>query len=386
MSDFQYIDTNAALAELCQRWMGQAFVAIDTEFIRRDTFYPIAGLLQLGAEGQCVLVDPLEIDDWQPLIALLTHPEVVKVIHSCSEDLEVFQRLLGCVPKPLLDTQIGAALAGWGFGLSYQNLVLHGLGLYVDKGETRSDWLQRPLTTSQCEYAALDVLYLQRIYPKLCQVLENEGRLDWWQQECEQIIAQAENPVGPDQYYRRLKNEFKLRPRQRVALKLLCEWREHQARERDIPRGRVMKDPVCFDIAARQPKDVNGLHRIKQISTSLVRRQGEEILALLEQANDQHEIDLPPVVYPLNTQQKRQAKKLREFCQSLLEPQGLPVELLLRRRDLDALVRDRALPAGLLDWRREVIGEALLKHLSALADKEQEQELDPSHPMKEGAQ
>ncbi len=372
---YLYLDNNSALAELCERWATESYLAIDTEFIRRDTFYPIAGLIQLGAEGQCVLIDPLGISDWTPLKALLSNPGVVKLIHSCSEDLEVFQRLLGCVPKPLLDTQIGAALAGWGFGLSYQNLVLHGLGLHVDKGETRSDWLQRPLTASQCEYAALDVLHLQTIAPKLLEQLEQLGRLSWWQQECEQIVDQAENPLPVSAYYQRVKGEWKLRPRQRLILQALCEWRETEARRRDIPRGRILKDQLCFDIACRQPRDIGALSRIKNIPPSAVRRDGEAILDILATLADEESAGLPVVTPPLNGHQKHQAKTLKGLGEHIAGELSLPVEILLRKRDLEALVRDKSLPPGLAGWRESIIGNTLLERLLQPAPREQEKPL-----------
>ncbi|MBD2858510.1 ribonuclease D [Spongiibacter sp. KMU-158] len=368
--EYHYIESNDALAAICQRWINVDYLSIDTEFIRRDTFYPIAGLLQLGAEGECALVDPLTITEWSPLIELLTAPNVIKLIHSCSEDLEVFQRLLGCLPKPLLDTQIGAAMAGWGFGLSYQNLVLHGLGLYVDKGETCSDWLQRPLTESQCEYAALDVLYLQRIAPKLCQALEQQGRFGWWQEECDRLINQAENPAPLADYYQRIKNEWKLRPRQRLSLQMLCEWREHEARRRDIPRGRILKDQICFDIAFRQPRDAGSLSRIKNIPPAAVRRDGETILALLEQSQADEQTGLPAVNTPLNGPQKGLFKDLRQFGEQRAEALGLPVELLVRKRDLEALVQEKILPAGLSGWRKPVMGDALLERMQQGAGSE----------------
>ncbi len=148
------IDQDAALAEHCSRWLKLPFVAIDTEFVRTETFFPIAGLIQIGDGEQAFLIDPLKIQDWTPLVALLESPEVVKVLHACGEDLEVFQHLCSARVAPLFDTQLAAAYLGMDFSMGYSRLVSKLLGIELDKNETRSDWLQRPLTAQQLQYAA----------------------------------------------------------------------------------------------------------------------------------------------------------------------------------------------------------------------------------------
>ena len=178
-----YIDSNDSLKQFAAQWSRIKILSLDTEFIRTNTFYPIAGLLQLSDGETCYLIDPLVIDDFTPLAEIFSNKEITKLIHSGSEDLEVFDRLLGVLPEPLLDTQIGAALAGLGFSLSYQRLVDETLQIHVAKGETRSDWLQRPLTEGQIHYAALDVAYLHDVYSVISGKLEINDRLDWWQQE-----------------------------------------------------------------------------------------------------------------------------------------------------------------------------------------------------------
>lgn len=159
-----WIEQDTELAELCQRWRQQAAIAVDTEFMRTSTFYPIAGLIQIGDGKGCYLIDPLAIQDFTPLRDLLLDESVTKVLHSCSEDLVVFQRLLGIVPAPLFDTQIAAAFAGYGFSLGYAGLVKAVLNTEIPKEETRSDWLQRPLSVAQLKYAALDVAHMLIVY------------------------------------------------------------------------------------------------------------------------------------------------------------------------------------------------------------------------------
>ncbi len=358
---YEYIDTQSGLDQACAVWASAEFLALDTEFIRRDTFFPIAGLVQVGALGKLYLVDPLAITDWGGFAQLLENPELVKVLHSCSEDLEVFDRLCGAVPSPLLDTQIGAAMAGWGDGLSYQKLVLHSLDIHVEKGETRSDWLQRPLTDSQCHYAALDVEYLQQIYPRLRAQLIQQGRLHWWEEDCAGLIRQAKSPAPWSEYYRRNKSLWKLDGRERRALQLLCEWREGEARSRDIPRGRVIKDPACFELARRLPTSAGQMAAIKDIPPSAIRRYGDHLLALIEQAVDSAGDTWPEEgERPLSSGQNALLKQLREYCEKRAESLAIPVSVLARKRDFEDLIRGVA-PQGLSGWRDSVIARDLLK-------------------------
>ncbi len=165
--DIHWIRDNDSLGQFCAEWQQLPFVALDTEFMRVDTFYPIAGLLQIGDGVRAYLIDPLTIDNWQPLAALLENPAVVKVVHACSEDLEVLLRLTGSLPAPLFDTQLAAAYLNLGFSMGYSRLVQEVLGIDLPKGETRSDWLQRPLSDTQISYAAEDALHLAEVFVQL---------------------------------------------------------------------------------------------------------------------------------------------------------------------------------------------------------------------------
>jgi ribonuclease D len=358
----RYIDSDSALNECCAIWAQAEFLAIDTEFIRTDTFYPIAGLLQVGAAGLLYLIDPLNISDWSVFTDLLRRQDIPKVIHSCSEDLEVFQVLFQCVPQPLLDTQIGAALAGLGFGLSYQKLIMECLGIHVEKGETRSDWLRRPLSESQCTYAALDVLYLQKVYPLLRQRLDAKGALEWWLEDCAAITAQAESPTSPQDYYQRIKSLWKLSQRQQYTLQQLCAWRETEAKERNIPRGRVIKDPVCFDIARHMPSDLSQLGRVKDLSPGSVRRYGELILQIVSDARAAPEADLPVAApKPLTPAQTQLLKQMKVLGEAAAVAANIAPEVLLKKRDLEELIRTGALPVALCGWRAPLVGEGLLR-------------------------
>lgn len=364
---YVYVDKNDQLAQLCLEWSRANFIALDTEFIRTDTFYPITGLLQLSI-GDCnYLIDPLTIDVWQPFVELMQNTAITKVLHSCSEDLEVFDRLLGVLPTPLFDTQMAAAMLGFGFSLSYQNLVAAMLDVHVEKGETRSNWLQRPLTPSQCHYAALDVEYLPVIYQRLSDELESKGRSHWLQQDCERLVN---NFYEPASYYKKVKSGWKLSPKQLCLLDKLTQWRELQARERNVPRGRVVKDKSCFEIASVMPTETSQLSRISELGPKTVRVDGETILQMVTEVKALSNEEYPrPLPKPLPVQTGSVLKILKAIVKQASEDLNLASEILVKKRDYESLLRSGfggkayQLPQSLSGWRSGVIGEKLLAQL-----------------------
>ncbi|MBB3046513.1 ribonuclease D [Litorivivens lipolytica] len=354
--DYQYIDSDAVLETMCQQLAQAEVLALDTEFMRTDTFYPIPALLQLSDGEAVYLVDPLAISDWQALQQLLTCASPVKVMHSVSEDFEVFQRLFGVVPRPLLDTQVGAALASLDSGMGYQRLVAELLDIEVDKGETRSNWLQRPLSDSQCLYAALDVVHLLPVYRKLQSILEESGRFGWWQEEGERQVNSAQ-PLAPEQYYQRVKSGWKLSASEQARLKALCTWRETEARERDVPRGRILKDALCVDVVRRQPQSSSDLSRLKDITPSIVRRFGDAICEAIEDVPPltQNELLLPPPA----GEGRDQMKSLRQQVDKLSETLGISRDVIMSKKLLEETVRQQGLPADYRGWRSELLADTL---------------------------
>jgi len=213
------VESDAALAPVLERLSTCPELAVDTEFMRRNTYYPQVALLQLCGGDEAFLVDPLRIEDLDGLRALLTAPAVTKLLHSCSEDLEVFRCWLGVLPEPLVDTQRAAALLGEAFGLGYRALVERLCGISLDKGETRSDWLRRPLSDSQCHYAALDVTELLPAWRVLRERAEDRGRVAWVLEEGEEAraaLAERERDL-----HGRIKGAGRLSPRQTEVLRRL---------------------------------------------------------------------------------------------------------------------------------------------------------------------
>ncbi len=367
-----WIDDDASLADLCTRWSQQAAIAVDTEFMRSHTFYPHAGLIQVGDGRACYLIDPLAIKDFAPFATLMSDERVTKILHSSSEDLEVFRFLLGVIPSPLFDTQVAAAFAGFGFSIGYAGLVNATLSIELSKGETRSDWMQRPLSQSQLHYAALDVAYMPVIYGKLVQILRDHGRLTWVQDDCADLVRQAKVGSDGSDHWTKVKSAWKLSRQELAILKQLSDWREQEARDRDIPRNRIMKDATLFELAQRKPERTHQLSRFEGMPPRTQRTDGETILEIIEIARASDESLFPtslpaPLVPAQNAYMKVFKHRMREIAETL----DLPPEVLVRKKEYEAFVRSGMagkweLPQRLLGWRKQVVGEALLSEAENL--------------------
>jgi ribonuclease D len=370
-NDIHWILDDASLAEYCAAWQALPFVALDTEFMRVDTFYPIAGLLQVSGGGGAYLIDPLRISDWRPFAALLEAPNVVKVLHSCSEDLEVFLRLSGSLPAPLFDTQLAAGYLNLGFSMGYSRLVQALLDIELPKGETRSDWLQRPLSELQVRYAAEDVLHLVEVYRALMARLAPQ-KVEWILEDGAELVANLSREVAPEDAWREAKLAWKLSRQQQAVLRALCAWREREARARNQPRNRVLREHSLWPLARTQPDNLVALARIEDMHPKTVRQDGETLLKLIREA-----AALPPEQWPealpepLPVEASALLKKLRAVGQREGERLDIVPELMLRKKTLEALLKSGfpngpyQLPDSLRGWRRELMGQALLDCLAA---------------------
>ena len=368
--DIHWIRDNASLAQHCASWRNLPFVAVDTEFMRVDTFYPIAGLLQVSEGERAYLIDPLLINDWAPFAALLQDPAVVKVLHACSEDLEVFLRLTGSLPVALFDTQLAAAYLNLGFSMGYSRLVQAVLNIELPKGETRSDWLQRPLTETQVSYAAEDVLHLAEVYNLLQQQLSAEKNA-WVLEDGAELVANLGREIAPEDAYREAKLAWKLSRAQLAVLRELCAWREREARARNQPRNRIIREHSLWPLARTQPDNLVALARIDDMHPKTVRQDGEFLLQLIKRAAAMPPQDWPEALpEPLPLEASSLLKKLRAIGQREGERLNIAPELMLRKKTLEALLKtgypngSYQLPDSLRGWRRELMGQALLDCLA----------------------
>lgn len=369
-NDIHWILDDASLAEHCAAWLAQPFVALDTEFMRVDTFYPVAGLLQVSCGAQAYLIDPLPIRDWSPFVALLQAPQVIKVLHSCSEDLEVFLRLTGTLPAPLFDTQLAAGYLNIGFSMGYSRLVQTLLGIELPKGETRSDWLQRPLSELQVRYAAEDVLHLVAVYQAL-QARLSQQKFDWVLEDGAELVANLGRESDPLEAWREVKLAWRLGPQQLAVLRALCAWREREARARNQPRNRILREHSLWPLARTQPDNLVALARIDEMHPRTVRQDGETLLQLIHESATLPPEQWPqPLPEPLPLEASAVLKKLRAIGQREAERLDIAPELMLRKKSLEALLKSGypdgpyQLPDSLRGWRRELMGQALLDFLA----------------------
>lgn len=363
-AEYIYVDTNADLISACEYLHEASQVALDTEFMRVDTFYPKVGLVQLSDDERTYLIDPLNIDDWQPLKTLLTSPQTVKVLHACAEDLEVFRHWLGLIPTPIMDTQVAAAYVGHGLSMGLQNMVKTLLDIDLEKGETRSDWLQRPLTDSQCHYAALDVSLLLQCFSHLKVQLEVQAKWHWFMADM-QALAIAKPALDPERSYISVKQAWRLQGVELLRLQKLAAWRELKARELDKPRAFIIKDTSLLDIARLSPQHFQGLSSIQDIRPSNLRRYGKAILETLNQANEAfaHDQQCVPasLPLPLSRGEQKSFKKLQSCINYLAQEHGLIPQLLVRKKDLLELYEYHRqaqafiLPKLWQGWRAELL-------------------------------
>ena len=356
-----WVASDGALAAAAEHWGG--LVGLDTEFRRTDTYYPIPGLYQLATATGVWLIDPLAIDDWTPLRRLLEDAGRVKVMHSCSEDLELLDHHLGARPTNLFDTQLAHAFLAQHYSLSYANLVKELLGLDLPKQQTRSDWLRRPLSAAQLGYASDDVASLPDLHGRLLDSLEALGRRPWFAEE----MARREQPVRnePEAHFAAVKGAWRLRPEALGALRALCAWRERKAAAADLPRNWVVRDEHLLDFARQQRLTESSI--ASRLPRRLARRYAEELLRTHALGREQPETRALP--RPLSGGQAAAVKQMQDLGRSRAAALGMAPELLSRRRDLVACQRHYAakgeLPATHRGWRWPLVGADFAAILAA---------------------
>jgi ribonuclease D len=352
-----------AAAALTDRHPQIRALGLDTEFMRIDSFYPRLALVQVNLDGEIALLDPLALQGVGALAPLLADPAVACVMHSASEDLEA---LAAAVPQglgQLFDTQIAAAMTGFGAGLSYQKLVAAVTGVDLPKAETRSDWLRRPLSAEQLDYAAQDVVHLPAIHAELSGRLAASGRTAWHAEDCQRLLAKARSRDGDPQPQRGFKSAAEW-PRERQALlRRVLLWRDATARRIDKPRPWLLDDQHIVDFVVRPPHDVDELFQRAKGLRALRGAQREELFEVLQAPLQDDERDVA-TIFPMPTPaQKRTISAMKEAVVAIAAGLELPDGLLCARRHLETLVFDREWPEALEGWRKGLLYEALMSRL-----------------------
>lgn len=366
--NYDMVADNSALTAAIRLLRTSSFVAVDTEFIRRDTFYPLPGLLQLADENHCFLVDPLAINDFGPLTELLTAPQITKIMHSCSEDLEVFRHMLDVVPAPLFDTQVAAGYCSLGFGLGYQRVIEQLLGVALDKGETQSDWLRRPLSEAQLGYAAADVYYLPAAVTALQNMLQTSGRAGWFEEDCLALVNSARENKGPSTS--RVKGAGALSRRQLALLQMILDWRENKAMRLDKPRTWILSDKQCLIVSRALDASENTLREAAAAGRGRPDRVAADMTALVDASNALPESELPAVLPGRpSAEATARIKTMKQHVAKWAEEWQVAPELLLRRRDYELIahhhsINEVSLPAHLSGWRRSALIEPLMDKIA----------------------
>jgi ribonuclease D len=359
MTSTSWIETSAELEALLSAHQGHEHVAVDTEFRRRDTFYPQVALLQLCWGDAAYLIDPLQLDELDALRGFLTDPAQIKCLHSASEDLEVFEHWLQVLPSPLFDTQRAAALLGLGGGLGYRAIVAQFFEVDLPKEETQSDWLQRPLTPSQAEYAAQDVSYLYPIGVQLLERAEAMGRKGWILEEGARMTPGGKPPLS------KFKTAYRLPPKQQAVLASVVNWRETEARQLDRPRSWILNDKLVMALAQAMPASITDLHRIEGMPAGFVRRAGDKLLAQIALAEAAPDAAMhKDIVVPLSRTDREVLSRLSERLKSLAETLQVPPEVLMPKSELERLIRQRSEPtleslAAWSGWREAAVIDPL---------------------------
>jgi len=361
-TDFEVIDSAEALDVFCGALQDAPWIALDTEFIREKTYYPKLCLLQIAVPGHIACIDPLRIDDLTPVLDLLYNPAIVKVLHACSQDLEIFFHLQGDVPRPVFDTQLAAPLLGLPEQMGYGNFVAEMLGLTLDKAQARTDWSRRPLQTSQLSYAADDVRYLAEIYPKIRQRLSELGRLEWLNSEFAEYECAERYQNDPVAAWKRLRGLDKLRPRALAILQLLAEWREQTAQQKDLPRNWVIRDDGLIDIARLAPDNPEKLGRLRSLQPKTLERYGARLISLVQEADQREPQPLPgwKKRSKPTAQEEALADILHAQLRLLADRHRINSSVLASRKGLLDLARGDTDVAVLHGWRREMAGAELL--------------------------
>ncbi|WP_137221019.1 ribonuclease D [Shewanella sp. MEBiC00475] len=364
MLTFEYISDNASLLSLVEQYQQSTLLVLDTEFVRTRTYYAKLGLIQAYDGKTLALIDPVAITDLSPFWKLLTDPKIVKLVHSCSEDLEVFAHYGDCQPNPLFDSQIAASLSGLGYGLGYAKLAESCLQVEIDKGESRTDWMKRPLSDAQLQYAANDVYYLYQLYPQLQEKLAANNRLEWLFEESQRMTEGRLSLPEGDSVYLKVKNAFQLSSPQLAYLKVLAKWRLNKAVSRNLALGFVVKDHALIALAKKQPTTLAELSSLNDLTEQEKRIHGKELLTVMATAdltNLPEEVD----VVALKSGYKSAFKEIKTTLTELCEREDVALEFVGSKRHIHEfllwLYHNKQTPTPLLltGWRGQLIGDLL---------------------------
>ena len=355
------IQDSTALARLCEQLRDPPWLALDTEFMRTRTYYARLCLVQVATPDVIACVDTVALPTIEPLLEVIYSPDVLKVIHSARQDLEVFADIRGAPPVSVFDTQIAASLCGYDDQIGYGALVESVTGRKLPKLHTRADWEARPLPPEQLHYAEDDVCYLRDVYQLLAQKLETLGRTAWLAEECAALTDPGLYRNDPREAFRRLKQGHSLPPATQMVLRELAAWRELAAQRHNLPRGWVASDAALVETALAAPSTVEALGRIAGMGGAPSRKWGDDILDAIHRGQTSAPERLWVEPQRLDRQQQVLYEWLQTRVRAIAEQRQISATLLAPRRELLKLIAGDMSGALARGWRRALIGEEFLQ-------------------------
>jgi len=359
MNKINIIRDNDTLKEFYDKCIKEKVLAIDTEFIRENTYYPVLCLVQIASETFSAIIDPLSKINMEPIWELLSNKEILKVFHAGKQDLEIFFNLTGKIPEPIYDTQVAAMFCGLGDQVSYDALVNKFLGLTLTKESQFSNWLQRPLTKKQLQYALLDVECLIKVFPLIKKMTKDNKREGWVEKEIKYFANEESYIINPNDVWQRIKIK---NPKRDVlnVLKFLAEWREIECKKRNIPRNRLIRNEILVNLSQLKPKDIFSINKIRGIPKNLSNNDLNDILNVIKTSQKIDHSKWPKI--PKHSKKLNVNKEGLDLLKLLLSycsrESGLAEKLIANtdelRLILDGQKKDLKIFIG---WRNEIFGK-----------------------------
>ena len=363
-NEILYVDTQSGLESLCKELAESQWLALDTEFLRERTYYPKFCLLQISNSQVVACVDPLVIENLEPLLEIIYDPSITKVFHAARQDLEIFFILCGKIPAPVFDTQIAAPLLGYPESTGYAALVVDMLDITINKAFTRADWTRRPLTQDQLRYAADDVIYLGQLYQIMHKQLASLDRLDWLHEDFTALTEPDLYSNRASEAWRRIRAAQKLRGKQLSILQKLAAWREATASDKNMPRNWLIRDDVILDLARLQPEGIDELKHIRGLNERTIKRYGLTLCQVI--ADGMLQPSSPVENYPSSTKKTVEQEALIDSLTAIVRirasKESLNSSILASRKELECLVKGQETKL-LKGWRKNMIGIELLSFL-----------------------
>ena len=358
------IKSNGELAEACARLAASPFIAVDTEFMREQTFWPRLCLIQIASEDTEVLIDSLAPGlDLKPFFDLMVDERVLKVFHSARQDVEIVHHQAGVIPHPIFDTQVAAMVCGFGEAVSYTMLVKRLLGRNLDKTSRFTDWSRRPLSDRQLTYALGDVVHLRDLYPQLRAQLDKSERASWLNEEMGVLTDPATYELHPEQAWKRLKMRIKT-PKALAVLMELAAWREREAQSQDVPRARILKDEALYDIASQAPRTIDDLGSLRTLHNGFARStRGRAVLEVVGRGLERDPKTIPPIERgePMPPEAQAVVDLLRVLLKATAGRHGVAPKLLATSEELEQIARSDDTDAAVLrGWRKKLFGDDAL--------------------------